>query len=311
MVRANRLVPSVYFGRPGALVTLPYPRGDIDRSYDRQVFDFLTGSGQHMISSCAEGSRPYTVSWNALHVDNFALIEQYWVGAMGTGPWAFIDPATTNMLMPNQASATNAMLDSTGWQTSTGAANMGTIISNTSSTFIHRSRATRSIRWQFTVAPATTPVLTVTPPYRNWFGIPVVIGLPYAFSGWVRADGVVDSSITMALKMRWLDSAGAQLSEATSGDIVVGTTFTQLSVIQTAPAGAAYVYPYLSTTGATITTGGSIYADEFLLEQDSVVNPWAPGTGVRPVEILALPETSPFDSRFRKGLGMTLRELVA
>jgi len=48
-----------------------------------------------------------------------------------------------------------------------------------------------------------------------------------------------------------------------------------------------------------------------MLEQDSVVNAWAPGTGIRPVEITDLNDAVPFEARFRQGLTLNLRELAA
>lgn len=88
------------------------------------------------------------------------------------------------------------------------------------------------------------------------------------------------------------------------------TGWTRLSVVGVAPVGAAYLQPLFVALGSTITTGASIYIDEPLLEQDTVVNDWSPGTGVRPVEILGLPEVVPFASRFRTGLVMSVRELA-
>ena len=37
MVRDSRYWPNVYFGRPGALTTLPWPRGGVDRPYEKLV----------------------------------------------------------------------------------------------------------------------------------------------------------------------------------------------------------------------------------------------------------------------------------
>lgn len=309
MARASRIWPNLYFGRPGALVTIPYPRGDIGRDYERLISDFVTGSGQHLISLNPLGSRLYGLNWTSLHGDTYALLEQYWVGSMGVGPWALVDPAVNNMLQPNQASATNNLMDTTGWKTSTALANEGTILINTDPNFIHRTGATRSIRWQFPVTPATTPILMTTPPYRNWSGIPVMVGLPYAFSAWVKPDGVIDSNITASARIRWYDATGSMLSEITSGDTAV-TTWTKLSVTGTAPANAAYAWPLFTTTGSTITNGGSLYVDEILLEQDNAFNTWAPGTGIRAVEILGLTATVPFDAKWVKSIALNLRELV-
>jgi hypothetical protein len=229
---------------------------------------------------------------------------------MGPGPWAFIDPSMTNMLLPNQASATALYYDARHWATSTGAANMGALSSNTVTTQIHRTGVLRSLRWLFAVTAATTPILGFTFPYRSWHGFPVVPSLSYAWSAWVKPDGVVDSNITLAVRLRWFDAAGVQIGADVSGGDTAVTTWQRLSVLGVAPSNAAYVQPIFAALGSSITNGASIYIDEPLLEQDTVVNDWAPGTGLRPVEILGLPEIVPFASRFRKGLALTLRELA-
>jgi hypothetical protein len=307
MVRADRNYPSVYFGRPGSLVTLPYPRGDMDKGFERLNYDFTTGTGQHVVSTMVGGSRPYTLAWNALHVDNYALLEQYWTGMMGQGPWAFVDPSTTNMLLPNQASATNLFGDTRHFSINF----LGALSSNTNTAHIHRTGATRSLRWLFASAPgASFPVITLAAPYRSWYGFPVVPGLPYQWSGWLKPDGTVETSITVALKLQWVGPTGTQLSEISGGDVVT-TAWTRHMCGGVAPPGAAYARLVVVVTGSSVLAGGSLYLDELLLEQDTVVNNWAPGTGSpRPVEILSLPDTVPFNTRFRKGVTMTLRELA-
>jgi hypothetical protein len=289
---------------------MPWPRSDLDKQYTRQSFDFVTGSGQHAVSLLSGGSRTYTLHWSALHIDNYSLLDAYWGGVNGNGPWALIDPSVPNLLLPNQAGMGSASYDTVGLKTTGSTLAEGSISTNATASFIHRTNSLRSIRWQFTTAAASFPLLGMTPAYRNWPGTPVVVGLPYTWSLWTRADGVVDSSITMAAKIRWLDITGAQLSETTSGDIVVGTTFTKLTASATAPANAAYAYVFLLATGSTITTGGSIYADEALFEQDSVANSWAPGVGVRAVEILSLSDSVTFETRMRKGVDLSLQELA-
>lgn len=312
MVRADRNYPDVYFGRPGALLKLPYPRGDMDKAYDRQVFDFMTGSGQHQVSSLAGGSRQKTLTWKALHVDNYALLERYWTGMAGVGPFVFIDPSDRNLLLPNQASATSAFYDSRGWKTATGAADMGSILSNGSGgTTQHSVYNTRSFRWLFGSSPVNAfPVLFLDAPYRGWAGTPVVAGLSYTWSAWARPDSVVDTSITMAAKLQWMDAAGAVLSEISGGDIVMSSGWVRHSVIGVAPAGAIYARPIFVVTGSTVTVNGSVYIDEPMLEQDTVLNEWAPGTGLRPVEILNLTESVPFNARFRQAVSLVLRELT-
>jgi hypothetical protein len=239
-------------------------------------------------------------------VDNYRLLEQYAVGAMGQGPWAVIDPAMTNLLLPNQAACTNLYNGPYGFT-----ATSGLLFSNALSAWIHRTGATRSLRWNWASAPgATTPTLSLSVAYRSWYGVPVVPGLSYAFSSWMKPDGVIDTDITVAMKLSWVGPTGSALSSATSGAIATGNAWKAYSVIGVAPAGAAYVKPTWEVTGTTVAAGGSLYVDEVMLEQDTVVNSWAPGTGVRPVEILELNDTVPFNSRFRAPVSMSLRELV-
>jgi hypothetical protein len=309
--RLDRNNPDVYFGRPGGLIRLPWPKGEIDKPYERPTFDFATGSGFHLVSSLTGGSRPYTINWTALHQVTYSKLEQFWTGMMGTGPWAFIDPSQSNMLLQNQAAATGVYNDARQWMTSTGAADMGELTSNaTLGSLIHRTGARRSLRWRFPVAANAFPVLKMDYPYRNWWGFPVVPGLSYAWSAWARPDSVIDSSITMAIKLTWVDATGTLVSEISGGDVVMSAGYVRHSVVGVAPPGAVYCQPIFVATGSTITVGGSIYIDEPLLEQDTVVNDWAPGTGLRPVEILSLTDFTPFAGRFRKGVELVIRELA-
>lgn len=307
-LRGQRQVPTIYFGKPGKLVALPWPAGGLEASYERQTYDFVTGSGMHQVSSLVVGSRPYTVQWEALHVDNFAKVSRYRIGANGPGPWVFIDPSAPNLLPANVGAATGLYSDATDLVSLGGTS--GTVTSNPTSTFIHRTDGYRSLRWQFTTGPIiTNPVLGVSPLYRNWYGQPVVPNLPYAWSAWCRVDGTIETSATLAMKLRWLDITGAQISESTGGDQVVTSAWQRLSCLATAPPTAAYVDCRWYALGSSLAVNGSFYFDEIMLEQDTVVNDWSPSTGIRPVDILDLGEGVPFEGRFRVNPTMTLREL--
>jgi len=308
MVRAPRIWPDIYFGKPGAMTLLPWPRGGVDRPFEKNVVDFITSSAHHIVTSSPSGARQITLNWNALHQDNYGLLAQYWYGAMGLGPWAFADPSVSNMLLPNQGSTTSHLYDTTGFKTSGGAAADGTLLSGTA--LIQRTGAPRSLQWSFPVTASTTPILLLNAPYRNWYGYPVVQNLPYMWSCYLAPDGVVDTSITASLRLRWLDASGAFISEASSTTTAV-TTWTQLSATGTPPSNAVYGQPAVLLTGSTITTGGSLFLDSMQFEQDSVVNPWAPGSGMRAVEILSLTDTVVFDAKWRAPITMVLRELVS
>jgi hypothetical protein len=310
MVRADRNWPDVYFGRPGALLKLPYPRDGMDKPFDRLVHDFLTGSGQHQVSSLAGGSRLRTLNWRGLHVDNYAILERFWTGASGHGPYVLIDPSDRNLLTPNQSGASSLFNDTSGWLTDTVFSGSGVLSSNgAGGTTQHNIYNARNVRWMFNATPYEYPAVYFEPTYRNWLGIPVVPGQSYAFSSWCRPDGVVDASVQLALKIHWYNGAGGWMSETSGGDIVM-TGWLRYSAVGVAPLGAVYARPLYVLTGSTMSVGGSIYIDEPMFEQDTVVNDWAPGTGLRPVEIMALSDRVPFNARFRFPVEMSLRELA-
>jgi hypothetical protein len=286
----------------------------MDRTYERQTFDFLTGSGGHAVSSLVAGSRLFNLTYNALHQDTFTNLEQYRIGANGPAPFVLIDPSAPNLLHPNVAAGAGLYGNATGFLTfqTTIAGDNGTPGANSDPAFIHRTTGYRSIRWRFLVTPAAGDVaIGVLPGYRSWAGIPVAPSLPYMFSSWMRVDGVVETNATCSMRLRWLDSAGALIgSEVTGGNTSVTSTWQRLSVGSTSPSNAAYVVPRWYATGSTIALNGIVYIDEPMLEQDSVLNNWAPSSGLRPVEIVGMPETVPFAARFRTGIQLALRELA-
>jgi hypothetical protein len=310
-MRAFRQVPNVYFGQPGkALQTMPWPTGGIDKPYERQTFDFLTGSGLHQISSLSVGSRQIDVNWDSMHIDTFNLLAQYRIGANGPGPFVFIDPSAPNLLPANVSAPTGVTsLPNPDFVLPTAGAGQGSLGQNVLASFVHRTSGYASLRWIFNSAPDAVAILIPAAQFRNWYGHPVVAGLPYAFSSWVTVDGTVETNATVSLRLGWLDKTGAQLSESAGSSTAI-TTWTQLSVLATAPANAVYVEPRWRLDGTTMATGGALFIDEAMLEQDTVVNSWAPGSGIRPVEMIALGESVPFEARFRTGVKMSLRELA-
>jgi hypothetical protein len=310
-MRSMRQVPNVYFGQPGKqLQVLPWPSGGIDKPYERQTFDFLTGSGLHQISSLAVGSRQYDVNWDSMHIDTFLKLDQYRVGANGPGPFVLIDPSAPNLLPANVSAVTGVTsLPNPDFIFPTSGAGQGSIGQNVLSQYIHRASGWASLRWIFNSTPDAAAIITASPQFRNWFGHPIVAGLPYAFSSWVTVDGIVETNATVSLRLGWLDKAGTELSESASSSTAV-TTWTQISVLATAPANAVYVVPRWRVDGTTVAVGGAIFIDEPMLEQDTVVNTWAVGSGIRPVEMIALGESVPFETRFRSNVKMSLRELA-
>lgn len=305
--RDDRAWPDVYFGRPGALTTLPYPRGGIQPVYDRPAYDFVTGSGGHRIAKLEDGSRTWAMNWNALGADSLGKLERYDHGHMGVGPWALVDPTRVNMLTANQSSATSLKATVEGF--SSFAANHGTAMTNTNPAHIHRAGAPRSLEWRFTVAPFTAPKLDLDAVWSGWFGIPTVPGRTYTWSCWVKPDGVIDASIQVEAKIQWRDAAGVIVGAEATGSIQTVTGWTRLICTSTAPVGSAFGSPRNVAVGSSITTGGSLFIDEPQFEDGSAATDWLPGTGSYPVETLGVGGEAPWAAVWRTGVTMVVREV--
>lgn len=308
MAIVDVFVPDLYFGRPGALTTLPWPLDGVPRPATRSTSEFVTGSGASRVGKLLRAPKAYELRWSNLRYDTFAKVEAYHLGHMGVGPWAFVDPSSINMLTVNQASATSDRNSVQGFST-LGQAGNGALSSNANAAHIHRAGAPRSMRWLFATTPNTFPVWETLSVYSGWKGIPVVPGKQYTFSAWIKPDGTVDSSVLLSIRIEWFDAASVSISDSSSGDQTV-TAWQRLTAIGTAPSNAAYALLKAVAWGSTITTGASIYLDEMQFEMNSAATDWRPGNGVYPVEILSLADAVPWAATWRSGPQLMLREVA-
>jgi hypothetical protein len=135
------------------------------------------------------------------------------------------------------------------------------------------------------------------------------VGLSYAFSAWVKSVRGGGGASGVNLRVTWYNAAGGVVSTLNGSQaFVIG--WGKITALGVAPAGAAYAGLSVVLDGSSIANGDSLYLDEFLFEQDTVMNDWAPGTGVRPVQIMGFTDYIPFASRFRTKAVLNLRELA-
>lgn len=105
----------IYLGRPGALITIPHPRGGIKTTPDRPSAVFRTGSGNARVGRALRAARQYILSYDRLYYSSFADLEQFQLGHAGPGPFIFIDQSRTNRLTVNQSGTTSLTNDSDGF----------------------------------------------------------------------------------------------------------------------------------------------------------------------------------------------------
>lgn len=267
---------TIYFGKPGALVTLHHPRGGLRTTRERPIGQFRPGDGGYASERRLHGARKYVLGYESLSREDFHTMLAYDQGHNGTGPWALLDPGQVNMLTVNQSSATTHLKETENFSV----AGSGWAI--TSSATLTR-RGDRSLRMAATYANQTG-TLRLDSPYTGWHGIPVA-DRDHTFSFYART--AVDSAISVAARIVYLDVNGATLS-TTTGSVVTAGTGAWSQVYATANADATAAYCNLSVIASGASAGALLYLDEFQFEAASAPTDWTPGTGVLPVVIEAL-----------------------
>jgi hypothetical protein len=295
---------NIYFGTPGALITLPHPRGGMESTRQRATQTFPLGSGETRTRKGLQGSRQFALAWERLTFDTFETLRAYDQGHMGPGPFAILDPGRRNMLTANQSGSTSLTNDTENFSI---AGSGCTIASSATLT----TGVPRSLAWSFNFSSPSSgaAILTLDSPYGGWPGVPVVASRALAFSFLARGGGA-DAIVSYLAEMLWYDATSTLLSTSTGSVVTTSSgAWTEGLVTATAPSTAAYVLPRVHyQSGAT---AGSIgYFSSFQLEEGTVRGTWRPGTGVLPVTVVGLREAWPwlYPLEVRDGPALVLRE---
>lgn len=293
----------LYFGRPGALVTIPDPKGGREITRIRRRTRFDLGSGGARTATIVGGKRQFTLNWTNLDYTIFATLEAFDQGHMGTGPFVYLDPSRRNMLTANQSGATSETNDSSNFTVAGTGGSLGS-----ESAIV--KRGPRSLKWTMAIGTPATASVSLDSPSLDLPGIPVAIR-SYAFQVQARAGGT-DPSVTLQAKLSWLDATGAALSSSTGNATACASgAWTAVSVAAIAPAGAAYCNASVVASGATVTAGAIVYLDELQLVEGTAPDAvWTPGTGVLPVDVVSLSEKPPWGwTQYRAGPVLVLQEV--
>jgi hypothetical protein len=276
---------TIYFGAPGKLIKLYDPVGGMLATREIPVSVFQTGTGGARTSRLLNGTRQYALNYGVLGRKNFEYMNAFQQGHMGPGPFVLLDPGRRNLLTVNQSSGTSGANDTRDFTVS-GAG--GSISSDNSQS----TAFPRTLKWSFATTTPAAASLLLDKPSTVWPGIPV-INRPYTFACLALA-GV--GSVTVAPTIRWMDLAGATLSTSTGTAVAVATTaWSELLVTATPPAGGAWAQCGLAPTLATIAAGESLWFSALAFAEGDQPDPvWSPGTGVYPVQVMALPEVYGF-----------------
>jgi hypothetical protein len=270
---------TVYFGRPGLLRKLYDPTGGILATRELASSVFQTGSGGARVQRALNGVRQYSLNYGALGRTNFDWLNNFQQGHMGPGPFVLLDPGRRNLLTVNQSSATSAIGGINDFTVS-GAG--GAIASDATQTVL----LPNTLKWSFATTTPATALLTLAKPSTVWPGIPVLSPRTYTF--WFSCLG---GPINVVAQIVWYNLAGGVVSTTSSSAVTSSVTdWTRVSVSASPPSTALWATVQVAPVVATITSGESLYFNNFSFGEATAPEPWAGGTGVYPVMLLGMPE---------------------
>lgn len=238
-----------YFGKPSAgLVALPHPLTGLTPTNVRPSTVHTSSSGAQTVDVAPRSRRTFTLAWSFLDAPTFSVLEEFFVGARGNGPWVLLDPGRRNHLSANQSGATSQSRTPAGFSVAAGS---GETVTSSDSLVL---RGPRALHWSL---PGTVKagVLDLDPP-PGLIGFPVPAGTPWSWSGQARLAGL-GASVTVTPVLAWLRADGSVVSTTTGTPVAaVGGSWAGWSVsLAAAPAGALYVRPQVRVTPGVITTG--------------------------------------------------------
>lgn len=96
-----------YLGQPGAMVKLPKPDSGLGFTVGRGEVAHALSSGGITTTRRGRAKRIYSLGYTALSADTADVLESFYLGARGLGPYALVDPAYRNQ-MSTYSSTMNA-----------------------------------------------------------------------------------------------------------------------------------------------------------------------------------------------------------
>lgn len=247
---------TLYFGRLGSLVALPTPRVGMEGTWDRVSTTQRTIGGGQVVNFSPGGRRMFRPQWTVLDRATYAVLEEFYTGMRGTGPWVLLDSTRRNHLAANQASATAVDNDPAGFTVDSSER-----LTSTGDAYL---RGPRCLKWTL---PATVSagVLEVDPP-SGLVGVPTPAGQSWTWSGSLSCLGLAPSvTVTPVLSWRRVDGSEVSPSSGTLVAAVVGS-WAAFSVTATPPAGAAALRAQLRVTPAVLVSSA-------IMTNTSVVTP--------------------------------------
>lgn len=285
---ANRddSIGTVYIGLPGNMIQLSpvsaVTKPTTVRSRSESVHVFLNGGTG--IQRTLGTKRTFTLNWDYLRGRDWQLIQAFYAGVYGTGPFCLVTAEDRNRLSQSASLCGGLNGDIGKW-----AADVGTLALDTTdvaavlpSGVLKWTGATTNSLATVGTFTGTTPVPDVASTTSAGTGVPYLQPQPVAVSLYAKA---VSTSVSLTLTASGRAADGTVATEVSSSPVTVTSAgWTRIPVL--AAAGAlgtpAYVMPVLKcNTGSA----GAVLISAAQLEYDTAVTDWSMGSHVARVHL--------------------------
>lgn len=242
--------PTFWLGKPCSLTEIKMPDRDYVRTGDDHFaqHDLLDGVAA---SRALHYRRNWSLQYSWLYPDAASTLMEYVTRQRGVGPFVFIDPHAKNVLTPNQASGTDAQVDTEGFT----ASGLGEELSSSSG---WSERGQRSLLWTFSWPVTAGGVLELDAPtgLYGWASPP---SKSWSFSGVMRSAN--EAALTVRPRLVYLNSTGSIVGSVTGNSLtVVSGSDMDFCLTGEIAANACYVEPQILVSGASV---DSIIYDTF------------------------------------------------
>ena len=278
-----------YLGALGALAALPDPEAGLSLTPERIGLSHQLLSGAKVRDTIGY-SRQWQLSWTAITLAQYGLLEGFYYGATGGGPYYFVDDEQTNLLPLNVSTGTDATGDTTGFLQVNGA----TIASQ-----VQGATLWNTLGGPFPANGSRTLVTTVPNAFANnqipvivSADVPVVGGVSYTFSVYLRSAST--NVIGAYGQINWRDASLSTITTNSGNTITPAAQIGRSTVTAVSPTTAVSArLQYLITPANTSGSSQFIYTDGWQFEMNSSASTWQPGVAVPLVTVESLSRSTP------------------
>lgn len=277
-----------YLGASGALTALPDPEAGLSMPVERIGGSHqLLGGGK--VRDTIGYSRSWNLSWTAITLAQYGLLEGFYYGFTGPGPFYFFDDEQTNLLPLNVATGTDTLGTTAGFTPNGTATLQSSTGSNTNWNALggpFPANGTRTLQGSIPTGFAANTVFAIGP------NVPVVAGQTFTLSAYVSSAG--GNAFGIYCKIVWLASDGSTSVGTVQSNTVAAGPAGRMVASGAAPSTAYYarLQIYTDTTNASGSTQFA-YSDGWQFEMNNAVSTWQPGVPAPLVTVESLSRSTP------------------